>query len=261
MVAKHKEETSAGVLPGRSSTGAVQNGKRRAITVVIPAYNEEARLPRTLEAIDRFLRGSGYGAEILVVDDGSTDRTRESVSELEGTIRSLRLLSYAKNRGKGYAVKTGVLAATAPVVLVSDADLSTPIEELDRLWARYEEGCDVVIASRHISESGLEVEQTLHRKLVGRTFNLVIGILAIRGFRDTQCGFKLLRTEPAREIFKALRTERFAFDVEVLLRARRLGLNIAEVPVRWKNAPDSRVHVLRDSARMLLEVLRMRRFV
>ncbi|MGH9365875.1 MAG: dolichyl-phosphate beta-glucosyltransferase [Thermoanaerobaculia bacterium] len=261
MAAKQNEATFTGVLPGRSSTGAGPNGIRRAITVVIPAYNEEARLPRTLETIDRFLRGAGYQAEILVVDDGSTDRTRESIAELEGTIRSLRLLSYAKNRGKGYAVMTGVLAATAPVVLFSDADLSTPIEELDRLWTRYESGYDVVIASRNIPESELEVEQPLHRKLVGRTFNLVIGILAIRGFRDTQCGFKLLRTEPAQRIFRALRTERFAFDVEILLRARRLGLKISEVPVRWKNSPDSRVHVVRDSARMLIEVLRMRRFV
>ena len=252
---------SPGVLEKRSFANPNLKEKSRALTVVIPAYNEEARLPRTLEGVDRFLRGAGYDAEILVVDDGSTDRTRQRVAELESTISSLRLLSYGENRGKGYAVRTGVLAASASAVLFSDADLSTPIEELDRLWARYESGCDVVIASRNIPESGLEVEQPLHRKLVGRAFNFVIGILAIRGFRDTQCGFKLLRTEPAQRIFRALRTERFAFDVEVLLRARRLGLKIAEVPVRWKNSSDSRVHVVRDSARMLVEVLRMRRFV
>jgi len=251
----------AGTLEGRASFGQGKQEKARALSVVIPAYNEEKRLPRTLRAIDQYLAAEGYDAEILVVDDGSTDRTRDRVAELRTSIRSLRLLSYGKNRGKGYAVKIGILAAAQPAVLFSDADLSTPIEEVARLWARYEEGFDVVIASRHWPESGLIVDQPFHRKLVGRAFNTVISMLAVRGFRDTQCGFKLFRAEAARRIFGALRTERFAFDVEVLLRARRLGLKVAEVPVRWVNSPDSRVHLVRDSARMLLEVLRMRRFV
>lgn len=228
----------------------------RALSVVIPAYNEERRLPGTLEAVSSYLESRGIEAEILVVDDGSRDGTRAAAERLR--LPTVRVLGYPRNRGKGYAVRTGVLAATRDPVLFTDADLSTPIEDLEILWACLDQGCHVAIASRLLAQSRILVRQPWHRRMVGRTFAGVVSLLAVRGFRDTQCGFKLFRSEAARRLFAPLRTVGFAFDVEVLLRARRLGLRVAEVPVRWVNSPDSRIHPVRDSGRMLVEILRMR---
>jgi dolichyl-phosphate beta-glucosyltransferase len=226
--------------------------------VVIPAYNEESRLPPTIKEIHRFLVHRSYDAEILVVDDGSRDRTRAVAKEAEAVCPSLRVLGYPKNRGKGFAVKTGVLAATRDAILFSDADLSTPIEELDRLWSWMDRGYDVVVASRSRHSSDVVVRQPFYREYMGRTFNMIVSMIAVRGIRDTQCGFKLFRRDAAHRIFSRLATDGFAFDVEALLRARKSGLRIAEVGVRWINSPQSRVHPVRDSARMLLEILRMR---
>jgi dolichyl-phosphate beta-glucosyltransferase len=233
----------------------------RSLSIVIPAYNEEGRLPKTLEEIDAFLRERGYDAEILVVDDGSRDRTLERAREMTATIPSLRVLTYGRNRGKGYAVKTGVLAASRPAVLFSDADHSTPIADIDRLWAAYDRGCDVVVASRHLAQSQILVRQPVHRRAMGRVFNLVVSLFGVRGIRDTQCGFKLFRAEAARRIFSKLKTDGFAFDVEVLMWARHFGIRIAEVPVRWVDSPGSRVHPIRDSRRMFVEILKMRGLV
>jgi dolichyl-phosphate beta-glucosyltransferase len=231
---------------------------QRSLSVVIPSYNEEARLPRTLREVGDFLASRGCDAEILVVDDGSRDRTREAATAAGASCPLVKVLGYLDNRGKGFAVRTGFLAATREAVLVSDADLSTPIGELDRMWPFYDQGYDVVIGSRRLSGARLEIPQPLYRRGMGRAFNLIVSTLAVRGFQDTQCGFKLFRRAASQEMFRGLRTRGFAFDVELLLRARRLGLRVREVPVRWINSPDSRVRVLRDSARMLREIFRMR---
>ncbi|HEX7901472.1 MAG TPA: dolichyl-phosphate beta-glucosyltransferase [Planctomycetota bacterium] len=241
--------------PPRPSRGLLDG---RSLSVVIPAYNEERRLPATLARVRAFAASAGLDVEILVVDDGSRDGTREAVLRAAADAPEIRLLTYGGNRGKGYAVRAGVLQARREAVLFSDADLSTPIEELRALWPRLDQGCDIAIASRKMSRSRITVRQPWPRQVAGRVFNTVISTIGVRGFRDTQCGFKLFKAPVARRIFSALKTSGFAFDVEVLLRARRLGLQVAEVPVRWENSGDSRVSFVRDSLRMLREVLKMR---
>jgi dolichyl-phosphate beta-glucosyltransferase len=233
----------------------------RSLSVVIPAYNEAVRLSPTILAIHQFLVDRNYDGEILVVDDGSRDGTRQEIEKFQRSLPMLRILGYDKNRGKGFAVRTGMLAATREAILFSDADLSTPIREIDRLWPWFDSGYDVVIASRSKESSHVAAHQAFYRENMGRVFNALVSILAIRGIRDTQCGFKLFRKETARRLFSELRTNGFAFDVEILVRARDQRKKIAEVGVHWMNSPDSRVHPLKDSARMLLELLRMRRIL
>jgi dolichyl-phosphate beta-glucosyltransferase len=231
---------------------------QRSLSIVIPAYNEERRLPETIRRVSDYVAREGFDAEILVVDDGSRDRTQEVATALVGSCPRLRVLGYRQNQGKGFAVRTGFLAATREAVLISDADLSTPIEEINRLWTWFEWGEDVIIGSRRLAGSQLEIPQPAYRRGMGFAFSLIVSTLAVRGFQDTQCGFKLFRRKSAQEVFERLRTRGFAFDVELLLRARRHGLRVREVPVRWLNSPDSRVRPVRDSARMLREILRMK---
>lgn len=230
------------------------------ISVVIPAFNEERRLPARLEEIASYLQAKGLAGEIVVVDDGSVDRTTPVVEHIRDreTRVPVRLIRHPVNHGKGCAVRTGVLAAACPAVLVSDADDSTPIGEIERLWPSHEAGIPVVIGSRRAPGDAPRVEQPPLRALAGRVFNLAVSLAGLRGLSDTQCGFKLFDRAAVRPIFAALRTVGFAFDVEVLLRARSRGLRIAEVGVRWTHAEDSRVRLVRDSARMILEIVRMR---
>ncbi|HVE39273.1 MAG TPA: dolichyl-phosphate beta-glucosyltransferase [Planctomycetota bacterium] len=230
---------------------------RRSLSIVIPAYNEERRLPPTLERISEFLAGAGYDGEVIVVDDGSRDRTPDVLAELRPRHPRLRVLRHPMNTGKGFAVRAGVLAATRDAVLLCDADLSTPIEEVDRLWRWVERGYDVVLGSRALPRSELAVKQPLHRRGMGRVFNLLVSLTCVRGIRDTQCGFKLFRSAAARETFGSLKTFGFAFDVEILVRSRRLGHRLAEVPVRWSDMPGSRIRPLRDSCRMAMEIVRI----
>lgn len=227
------------------------------LSVVIPAYNEEQRLPSTLEAIALFLDTHGTQYEVLVVDDGSSDRTAQLMQRLSQNLAHLRLLGGAKNKGKGYAVRTGVLAARYPFILVTDADLSTPIEEVRRLLTAMD-GADVVIATRARPDARVEVTQHPGRMLLGKIFNLLVRILGLTNFPDTQCGFKLWRAVAADNVFRPLRIERFAFDVEALYVARRLGWRIREVGVVWRNHPDSRVRICRDAMRMLADLFRIR---
>src|SRR6266568_2532999 len=203
------------------------------LSVVIPAFNEAERLPRTLARVNAHLVGQGPPYEIVVVDDGSTDGTAESARAEGGP--ALTLLRYQPNRGKGYAVRRGMLAARGARRLMTDADLSTPIEELDRLCARMDEGHDVVVGSRALPASRIEVRQPWYRENMGRLFNLFVRALAVPGVRDTQCGFKLFSAAAARDVFSAARLDGFSFDVEALFLARRKGYRIAEVPVRWRN--------------------------
>lgn len=228
------------------------------LSVVVPAYNEQKRLGRTLDALRAWLDRTGVDGEILVVDDGSRDATSDVARRAAALDPRIRALGYAGNRGKGYAVRTGVDAARGAQILFCDADLSTPIEEVESLRRRLAEGWDVAIGSRHLAASRILVRQPLHRRHLGRVFNGVVSLLAVRGFADTQCGFKLFRREAARRIFPRVKTDGFAFDVEILIRAREAGLRVAEVPVRWQNDSASRVRPVRDSLRMLAEILRMR---
>ena len=211
-----------------------------ALSVVVPALNEEDRLPRTLERIVSHLSRRRQGYELVVVDDGSRDRTAERAQAAGATV-----LRNETNRGKGYAVRRGMLAARGARRLMTDADLSTPIEELDRLSARMDEGHDVVIGSRALPGARIEVRQPWYRENMGRFFNLFVRALAVPGVTDTQCGFKLFSGAAARDVFSAARLDGFSFDVEVLFLARRKGYRIAEVPVIWRNDAATRVSLLR----------------
>lgn len=228
------------------------------LSVVLPAYNEEKRLGDTLRIVSEYLCRRFERSELIVVNDGSQDRTSAVVESFVRDQVSLRLIAYPANRGKGYAVRTGVLAAKGEMVLFSDADLSTPIEEVETLLAAVEKGADVAIGSRAAPGAQLLVRQPWYRELAGRSFNRLAQRLT-PGIRDTQCGFKLFRREAAHEIFGRVKEDGFGFDAEVLHVAVRLGYPVAEVPVRWVHCPGSKVRLVRDSIRMFLTLLRVGR--
>ncbi len=223
-------------------------------SVLIPAYNEEDRLLPTLERIVEYFRGRGEEVELLVIDDGSRDQTVAVASAFGAPVRVLEL---GKNRGKGAALRAGVLASTGDRLLLTDADLSTPIEELEQLEPHLASH-SLVIGSRALASSKITHRQPAYREMMGKTFNFIIRILGVRGFHDTQCGFKLLRGDFARDLFAHLTVDRFAYDVEMIWLARRFGARVAEVGVVWAHTPESRVHPVRDSLRMLWDVSRFR---
>ena len=212
--------------------------------MVIPAYNEARRLPPTLEKIQRHLSGRPH--EILVVDDGSTDDTAERAAAA-----GVRVLRNEGNRGKGYSVRRGMLESRGARRLMTDADLSTPIEDLGRLMAKMDEGYDVVIASRALPESNVEVRQPWYRENMGRLFNLCVRAVALPGLQDTQCGFKLFTAAAADQAFGLARLDGFSFDVEALFVARRHGARIAEVPVTWRNDEATRVNSVKGAVAFL----------
>ncbi len=232
------------------------------LSIVIPAYNESGRLPQSLERIYAWLgahlEASGLGWEVIVVDDGSTDGTLALARQMTERYPNLRVLANGRNRGKGYSVRHGVLEARGRTVLFTDADLSAPIEEAGKLLATAREGYAVVVGSRGLDRSLIEVHQSSLRELAGKTFNLIVRLLTGLSIRDTQCGFKLFDREGTRPIFERLKIERFGFDPEVLFLAKKSGLRIAEVGVRWSHDADSRVRLLQDGSRMLRELVRMR---
>ena len=230
---------------------------RRSLSIVLPAYNEADRLPATLRVLEEHLRRGDYDAEILVVDDGSRDDTRKRARAAWNGSAELRVLGYPTNRGPGFAVRSGILAARRDSILYTDADLSTPITELERLWTAYDRGADFVIGSRRIEGARIEIPQPSHRRFMGQTFKTLVSLLGLRGFRDTQCGFKLMRAAAARRVFRRVRSRGFTFNVEFLLLARRAGYRIDEVPVRWADAPGSRINVRRESVRSFGELLRL----
>lgn len=232
-----------------------------SISIVIPAYNEQERLPATLDAVLSYLsRCSPRFAEVVVVDDGSRDATVRIVEQYARDNPLVRLLKNPGNRGKGYSVRHGMLEARGDWILFSDADLSAPIEELDKLYAEARsKNADVAIGSRALDRSLIGIHQSVFREYAGRCFNLMMQLLTGLRFWDTQCGFKLFRREAAREIFRRQQIERFGFDVEVLFIARLLGYKSIEVAVRWNHAEGTKVSMFRDSANMLLDLLRIRR--
>ena len=221
---------------------------RRSISIIIPAYNEDRRLPSTLEKIQRYLRQSSWDfAEIVVVDDGSRDATGE-VARRSGA----RLIANPRNRGKGYTVRQGMLEARGEWALFCDADLSSPIEELDKLWSAAErEQAAVAIGSRALDRSLIGVRQPFFRDRVGRFFNLAMRLVTGLPFRDTQCGFKLFDAGAAQAIFSRQLLNGFGFDVEVLYIARRLRYKCVEVPVRWNDVAGTKVSLWRGVAAFL----------
>lgn len=225
------------------------------LSIVIPAYNEETRLAPTLERLRRFCSGRGHAYEILVVDDGSADRTAEVAAAAGG--RETRVLRSPTNRGKGHAACAGMLAAQGEHCLMTDADLSTPIEEIASLEAALAAGADVAIGSRAVPGARVEVRQSVYRESAGRAFNSLVRALLLPGIHDTQCGFKLWTGAAAQAVFPRLRLDGFCFDVEALYVARRQGLRIAEVPVVWRNDVASRVGPL-SGARAFSDLLRIR---
>lgn len=228
------------------------------LSVVIPAYNEEARITDTLLRIVEHLDSQSYSFEIIVVDDGSADNTLCAVQKFAKTHPSIKAIHYKPNRGKGYAVRVGVLAASGEYILFSDADLATPIEELDAFWKYISAGADVVIASRPLKESRLVQRQPFYREWAGRGFNYVVRAFAVRGIHDTQCGFKLFRRDVAKRVFSLCTLEGFSFDIEVLHLVQRLGYSIVEAPVNWYHREGSKVKLLRDGMRMVTDIVRLR---
>jgi len=229
------------------------------ISVVFPCFNEERRIVPTLEHAVAFLESRGQPWEIVVVDDGSLDATSDVVRRrFEGT-PAVRLLRHDTNHGKGYAVREGVLASVGDRVLFSDADLSTPIEELDKLEAKAAEGFDLVVASRVVPGARIVTPQPARRRLSGFVFRTLARGLGLSRIRDTQCGFKLMRRETVVPVLRQIETGGFAFDVELIARCERAGLRIAEVPVEWRDdAAGSKVRLFPDAFAMASDLVRMR---
>ena len=221
---------------------------RRSLSIIIPAYNEEQRLPGTLQAIERYLRSAPWEfSEIVVVNDGSADRTA-AVARDAGA----RVLENPGNRGKGYSVRHGMLEARGEWSLLTDADLSAPIEELDRLWRAVEnERADAAIGSRALDRSLIGVHQPAFRETMGKLFNVIMRLITGLPFRDTQCGFKLFHSAAANEIFRRQTLDGFGFDVEVLYIAQHLGYRTLEIPVRWNDVAGTKVSLTRGVAAFL----------
>jgi glycosyltransferase involved in cell wall biosynthesis len=215
----------------------------RSLSIIVPAYNESARLPETLRRIEAYFTRSRWDFhEILIVDDGSRDGTIEAARAFAAGNLNIRVLSNPGNKGKGYSVRHGMMEATGQWRLFSDADLSTPMEELDKLWNALEKnGAQIAIGSRALDRSLIGVHQPGFRESAGKVFNAIMRGVTCLPFADTQCGFKIFREDAAREIFARQTLERFGFDVEVLFVARKLGYKAVEVPVRWDHADGSKV--------------------
>jgi dolichyl-phosphate beta-glucosyltransferase len=227
------------------------------LSIIIPSFNEELRLPGTLEQIAAFLPNLGRETEILVVDDGSRDRTAEVAESFRKTLPNLRVIFNGVNRGKGFSVRHGMLEARGRNVLFTDADLSAPIEEAPKLLDALKT-YDVAIGSRALDRKLITVHESPFREFAGIIFNTIVRIILRLPFVDTQCGFKVFRRERCRILFEQQRIERFGFDPELLYLARHHGLRTIEIPVRWGHSPATKVNMFRDSIHMFLDVFTIR---
>ncbi len=231
-------------IPDKPPLLLPESSEQPSLSVVIPAYNEAARILNTLTRIHEYLFGSGWRFELVIIDDGSRDDTVSIIRDFARRNRNVRLIINPRNRGKGFAVRQGMLVATGELVLMCDADLSTPIEELEQLLPWTQRGCHVVIASRDLPDSRLDPPQPARRRQLAAIFRTLRRLLLLPRLRDTQCGFKLFRHDAARAIFTRQRTNGWLFDCEALGLADRLGFRIQEVGVHWQDNSDSRVHLL-----------------
>jgi dolichyl-phosphate beta-glucosyltransferase len=228
------------------------------ISIVIPAYNEAPRLGPTLDRVLDFVRKQGWDAEVIVVDDGSRDGTADIVRGYAQNNEIVRLLQNPGNRGKGYSVRNGVMNANGQIILFTDADLSSPIEEAPKLLEVIESGADVAIGSRWMRSELQTKRQSVARQVLGRVFNLLLRVVLRLDFKDTQCGFKAFRRNAARALFPLQKIERWGFDPEILFLADRAGFRVVEVPVRWGHDSGTRISPIADGSRMVGEMLRIR---
>jgi glycosyltransferase involved in cell wall biosynthesis len=231
-----------------------------SISIVIPAYNEERRLPATLASLLEYVEARTWAPwEIVIVNDGSKDRTAAVAAQFAAAHAGIRVLENPGNRGKGYSVRHGMLEATGDWILFTDSDLSAPIGELDKLMdAARSQGASVAIGSRALNRGLIEVHESLFRETAGRIFNLIMRVVTGLRFSDTQCGFKLFERGAAQKIFRRQRIERWGFDAELLFIARRLGYKTVEVPVRWSHSVGTKINMVGDSVNMFLDLVRIR---
>ena len=231
------------------------------LSVVIPVFNEEKSIGEALRRITAYLSLKGQSWEVLVSNDGSTDGTAEAVERFasENPQHSVRLVTSSPNHGKGFAARQGVLAASGRYVLLTDADLSAPIKESDKLIRALEAGSDVAIGSRALRSKGCDVRQSFKRRFSGRVFNLLVRALVLPDVMDSQCGFKCFTKEAAQRLFSQMKLDGFCFDVEVLYLAKRAGLKVAEVPVMWSEGRDSKIRLVHDSAVMAGDLLKIKK--
>lgn len=227
------------------------------LSVIIPAFNEQSRLPKTLDSVYGFLSSRKKTFEIVVVDDGSHDNTAEVVIDYAKSRPEVRLLSYQPNKGKGHAVRVGMLSGKGELLLINDADGSSPIEEVERLENAIANGADIAIGSRAKPDPSRKIVALAHRKFIGNTFNAIVQSLVLPGFYDTQCGFKLFKRNVARDLFGVNKIDGFGFDVEVLYIAKIRGYKTEELAINWANMEGSKVNVFVDSPKMLIEVMKV----
>ena len=238
--------------------GYRDNVAHPALSIVIPAFNEHARIEGTLKRVMACVQERGWDAEVLVVDDGSTDETVAIVQHWMESHDRLHLVKNPGNRGKGYSVRNGLLQAAGDIVMFTDADLSSPMEEAERLMAAIDAGADVAIGSRWLDKQKQTVHQPLYRRFFGRCFNKVTRLVMGLPFKDTQCGFKAFKREAAQTIFRLQTIERWGFDPEILFIAQKLRYKIVEVPVTWGHDERSRISYLKDGMKMLEEMAEIR---
>lgn len=228
------------------------------LSIIIPAYNEQDRIEASLRRVHAYLESLARPFEIIVVDDGSSDGTADIVRAAAADLDAIRLVDYTPNRGKGRAVRVGIRESAGELVGFTDADLSAPIEEMDKLLAAVGGGSDIAIGSRAVKGAIIPKHQPLYRELGGKALNLVIRALAVRGIHDTQCGFKLFKGDIARSIFSRCFLDGWGFDVEVLYLARKMGRGIAEIPVVWSHFEGSKIHPVSAGIGVVIDIIRMK---
>lgn len=227
--------------------------------IIIPAFNEEERIGPTLARVSEYFASANYTYTVVVISDGSSDKTEELVQVVADGDSRIKLIASHPNHGKGFVVRRGMLEVDAEWLLFCDADLATPIEEIEKLWTDLEKsGAPIAIGSRPLKESQLEIRQPWYREMLGRCFNFAVQTLGIRGIADTQCGFKMFRQDVALDVFSRCKIDGFGFDFEALMVAKDLGYQIVETPIRWQHKEGSKVVLMRDGPRMLKELVALR---
>ena len=228
------------------------------LSLIIPAYNEEKRILPTLEKVYSYLSKQDYSFEIIIVDDGSTDETVKIVKNFIKNKRMVNVLTNGENRGKGFTVKNGILSAKGNYIFFTDADLSTPIEELEKCIPHLTDNFDIVIGSRSLPESNIEIRQPFYREKMGKIFNLLVKMFLLKGVIDTQCGFKGFKKDAVKNIFNRSVIDGFSFDVETIFLAQKYKFKIKEIPVRWRNSELSKVSPIKHSLQMFFDLMHIR---